>query len=190
MRPVRTRGFTLMELLVVLGIILSIIAIGIPSMVTVISNARLSGGVTNLSGLLQNCRAMAIKENKIKTAHFTVMSNGPVAYVKNAADTSLIRTNDTQAQLGAPLTKYTAPSGLLAPDPLTSAELSFTPSTNDPSFNARGLPCYYAGGTCTGSGFVYYFKDARPVGASRWAAVSISPAGRIKRWFWSGSSWN
>src|SRR5262245_3407897 len=115
MPVVRTRGFTLMELVVVLGIILSILAIGIPSMVTVISNARLSGGVTNLSGLLQNCRMMAIKENKTKSAHFTVMANGPVAYVKNATDTSDVTKSDVQAQLGAPLTKYTAPTGLSAP---------------------------------------------------------------------------
>src|SRR6188474_2706593 len=96
-------GFSLIELLIVLGIILALIAIGVPSMATIISNARLSGGVTNLSGLLQNCRMMAIKENKVKSAHFTVMANGPVAYVKNAADTSALMTADTQAQLGAPL---------------------------------------------------------------------------------------
>lgn len=190
MPGVRTRGFTLMELVVVLGVILSILAIGIPSMVTVISNARLSGGVTNLSGLLQNCRMMAIKENRTKSTHFTVMANGPVAYVKNAADTSDLDKNDVQAQLGAPLTKYTTPSGLSAPPALTSTQLTFTAVTADPSFNSRGLPCEYSGGTCTNRGFVYYFKDTRPVGASRWAAVSISPAGRIKRWMWSGTSWN
>src|SRR6185436_9644065 len=92
-------GFSLIELLIVLGIILALIAIGVPSMATIISNARLSGGVTNLSGLLQNCRMIAIKENKVKSTHFTVMSNGPVAYVKNAADTSELVKTDTQAQL-------------------------------------------------------------------------------------------
>jgi prepilin-type N-terminal cleavage/methylation domain-containing protein len=183
-------GFSLIELLIVLGIILALIAIGVPSMATIISNARLSGGVTNLSGLLQNCRMMAVKENKIKSAHFTVLGNGPVAYVKNAADTSSLETNDVQVQLGAPLTKFTTPTGTNAPPELTSTELSFTAVTSDPSFNSRGLPCEYSSGVCTSKGFVYYFKDTRPLGASRWAAVSISPAGRIKRWFWSGSHWH
>jgi hypothetical protein len=51
------------------------------------------------------------------------------------------------------------------------------------------LPCTYSGGNCTSAGFVYYFMDHRPMGRSGWAAVSISPAGRLKRWFWSGSTW-
>ena len=113
-----------------------------------------------------------------------------MAYVKNAADTSDLATADTQAQLGAPLTKFTTPTGTGAPPELTSAELSFTAVTSDPSFNSRGLPCEYVSGVCTNKGFVYYFKDTRPLGASRWAAVSISPAGRIKRWFWTGTNWN
>jgi prepilin-type N-terminal cleavage/methylation domain-containing protein len=184
------KGFSLIELLLVLGIILGLIAIGIPGMTTVISNARLSGGVTNLSGLLQNCRMMAIKENKVKSAHFTVLVNGPVAYVKNAVDTSEITKTDAQAQLGAALIKFTTPTGTNAPPALTTSELSFSAVTSDPSFNARGLPCQYFGGVCMNKGFVYYFKDTRPLGASRWAAVSVSPAGRIKPWFWTGTNWH
>jgi Tfp pilus assembly protein FimT len=184
------RGFSLIELMLVCGVILTLLAIGVPSMVTVVSNARLSGGITNLSGVLQNTRAMAVKENKTKTTHFTVMSNGPVAYVKNANDTSPLDRFDVQAQLGAPLTKYTLPTGTGAPPPISASQLSFTAITSDPSFNSRGLPCEYVSGVCTNRGFVFYFKDHRPIGVNRWAAVSISPAGRIKRWMWSGTDWH
>jgi hypothetical protein len=45
--------------------------------------------------------------------------------------------------------------------------------------------CTNAGST----GFIEYFKDNRIGGSGGWAAISITPAGRIKRWFWSGSAW-
>lgn len=182
-------GFSLLELTVVVLILLVVGTISIPTMITVISNARLRGGATNLSGLLQNCRMIAVKENKTKETRFAVMANGPVAYVKDAASTSPLSSADPQAQLGTPLTKYTVPSGVGAPPQLSTSQLGFTAVTSDPSFNSRGIPCIYSLGTCTNSGFIYYFKDKRPFGTPGWAAVSISPAGRIKRWFWNGSIW-
>jgi Tfp pilus assembly protein FimT len=183
-------GFTLLELAIVVLILMVVGTIAIPSMVNVISNARLRGGATNLSGLLQNCRMLAVKENRTKTTRFMIMANGPVAYVKNAADTSSIATKDSQVQLGTPLTKK-EPGDLGTIPQLTSTQLGFTAVSTDPSFNSRGLPCAYTflTGACSSSGFVYYFKDTRPMGASGWTAVSISPAGRIKRWFWIDSAW-
>jgi prepilin-type N-terminal cleavage/methylation domain-containing protein len=182
-------GFSLFELLIVVAVLAIIAIIAIPNMMTVISNARLQGGGTNLSGLLQNSRALAIGKNITMTTHFTVLGNGPIAYVKQATDVSGLSDKDPQVQLGAPLTKVTTPTGPGAPAVLTSGELGFTPVTTDPSFNSRGLPCAYAGGVCPPSGFVYYFRDNRPLGKSGWIAVSISPAGRIKRWIYSGTSW-
>jgi len=183
------RGFSLLELLIVVAILMVLGIIAIPNMMIVISNARLLGGGTNLSGLLQNSRALAIGKNATMTTHFTVLGSGPVAYVKEANDTSALSDKDPQVQLGAPLTKVTTPSGPGAPVALTSGELGFTPVTTDPSFNSRGLPCAYSAGVCPTSGFVYYFRDFRSMGKSGWIAVSISPAGRIKRWVHSGTSW-
>ena len=44
-------------------------------------------------------------------------------------------------------------------------------------------------GVCTNDGFLYYFKDTSRPGSKGWAALSISPAGRIKKWFWTGLAW-
>ena len=188
LRP-RERGMSLLELVVVVGIMLTLSGLAVPSMLTVISSVRLSVGISNLSGLLQNCRMLAVKENKTKTTRFTVMGNGPVAYIKDATVVTSLGTGDVQVQLGAPLTRYVTPSGSGAPAELTSTELTFTAVTSDPSFNSRGFPCEYSAGVCTIKGFVFYFKDTRPMGQSGWSAVSVSPAGRIRRWTWSGSSW-
>jgi prepilin-type N-terminal cleavage/methylation domain-containing protein len=184
------RGFSILEMLIVVAVLIILGSIAIPNMMTVISNARLQGGGTSLSGLLQNTRMQAVKKNTTMTAHFTVLGNGPVAYSKPATDSSALVATDPQAQLGAPLTKMTTPSGSGAPAALTTTELGFTAVTTDPSFNSRGLPCAYSGGNCANSGFVYYFRDSRPSGKTGWIAVSISPAGRIRRWTYSGNMWN
>ena len=95
------------------------------------------------------------------------------------------------APLEEPIMQVTAPSGPGAPtavDPVS--QLGFTPLTSDASFNSTGLPCAYNSGTCPNNGFIYYFHDSRPAGQTGWAALSISPAGRLKKWYWNGSTWN
>ena len=182
-------GFSMPELFIVLLILTVIGAIAIPNVVTVVSDARLRGGASNFSGLLQNCRMLAVKENRTKTAYLTVVGKEPIAYVKNAADSPVMTESDPKVQLGAPLVRVTTPSGPGAPSALTSATLGYTPRTDDLSFGHQGLPCAYSGGICTNYGFIYYFRDSRSHGKSGWAAISISPAGRIKRWFWNGEVW-
>jgi hypothetical protein len=158
-------------------------------MMTVISNARLQGGGTNLAGLLQNSRALAIGQNTTMTTHFDILGSGPVAFIKQADDPPVLAHLDPQVQLGAPLSKVVLPTGPGEPAALTTTELGFSAVTTDPSFNSRGLPCAYWVGVCSSTGFVFYFKDNRPMGKIGWIAVSISPAGRIKRWTYSGTSW-
>ncbi len=188
----RQSGFTLVELVMVVAILLVISAFATPYMVNVIANLRLRGGMTSLAGLFQDCRTLSIKNNRLMSTHFTVMANGPVAYVKDATVSSpTLSSTDQQVQLGAPVTYVTSLTGYSgAPTALDSTTLGFTPQSGDPTFNARGLPCAYSSGTCTTpTGYVYYFTDTRPLGANGWAAVSISPAGRVKVWMWTGSSW-
>jgi hypothetical protein len=130
-----------------------------------------------------------VKENAIMSTKFDVSDEGLIGYIKPGGDSSLPTTSDYQVQMEAPISKLTAPSGEGAPDEISTSDLGFTPQTGDPSFNSRGLPCVYDSGVCTTNvGFIYYFKDERVSGGG-WAAISISPAGRIKRWFWSGSDW-
>ena len=121
--------------------------------------------------------------------HMIDEPHGLIAYVKKAADTSDLATSDSQVQLQAPIARMTSLSGPSAPAELDADILGFNPSNSDISFNSRGMPCLYSGGYCTNRGFRYYFKDDRSLGESRWSAMSISPVGRIKKWFWNGSAW-
>ena len=164
-----------------------------------IANMKLRSSMTSVSGLLQNTRAIAVQQNVVKTAcHFnrTAAPYSLVYFVKNGVDctTATMASTDPQIEMEAPITVYTSPSGTGAPAALdNSTQLGVTtaPLTTDPSFNSRGIPCQYvsAGSCTTNLSFVEYFKDNRIGGSGGWAAISISPAGRIRRWFWNGSSW-
>ena len=143
-----------------------------------------------MSGLLQACRMEAVKKNEALTTHFDDDGETLMGWVKPVAAAPLpISSRDLQAQWEAPVIKMPSPTGVGAPTTISTSVLGFTPLTDDPSFNTRGLPCYWNGTSCVNSGFLYYFKDTSRQGSQGWAALSISPAGRIKKWFWTGSAW-
>jgi Tfp pilus assembly protein FimT len=187
-------GFSMIELMTVAAVSMVITMTAVPNMLDSIGILRLRASMTSLEGVLQNCRMLAVKQNRTMSTHFTVTtngaSNGVLAYVKNASDPNPVLTSDSQVQLEQPVTRSATLSGPGAPTiTLDSSILGFTPQTGDPSFMTTGLPCLYSGGNCTINGFVYYFHDARPAPKTGWAAISISPAGRLKKWFWNGSAW-
>jgi type IV fimbrial biogenesis protein FimT len=174
-------GFTLLELLVVMGVITIMAAITVPSMLGAISHTKLRAASSDLAGLLQSGRVQAIKRNRTITVEIARRSDVPFAFVTNV-DASVV---GPEVQLGASTMKVGEPAG--TPPALTAAVLSFTPVNDKVSFSPRGLPCKYAAGKCTAAGFVYYLMDSSQPKA--WTAVSISPGGRIKQWFWNGVSW-
>ena len=184
-------GFTLLETMMVVALAAVVTITALPKMTNAIANAKLRASMTSLSGLYQNTRMVAVQQNRTKTAKFSGGSTTRlIGYIRDAGDTSALTTFDSQVEMEAPITKLTTPSGTGAPAPLSAATLGYTPQTGDPSFNSRGLPCLYSAGTCpTNYGFIYYFKDARIASPGGWAAIAVSPAGRIKRWFWNGSAW-
>ncbi len=184
----RQRGFSILEVAIVSSIVMVLAVIATPNMINVVSNARLRGAATSLSGLLQNSRATAAKLNRTETVRFVSVSMGPYAYVKDANSTSTtLETTDPQVQLGAPIIQMTTPNGGVSE--LDSTTLGFTALTYPelPSFNPWGMPCKYSGGNCVSNGYVFYFTDTRR--NNGWTAVSISPAGRVKQWFWYGTAW-
>ena len=183
-------GFTLLEVIIVAAIGMVITATALPNMTTAISNMRMRSSMTSLAGVLQNSRMLAVKQNRHMTTYFDPNTYGVIAYVKLASDTSVTYTAaDSQVVLEAPVVRVLAPSGLGAPPALDTTVLGFTPETSNPSFNPTGLPCSYLSGLCANHGFAYYFHDTRPQGQMGWAALSISPAGRLKKWYWNGSAW-
>jgi len=184
----RSAGFTLIELMVVLAIVGIMSAVAVPSLLTAVAHTRMRGAASNLAGLLQSSRMQAVKENRTKTLHFVTRGNVPFAFGKNVDDTSADSANTSrEVQLGTSSFQLAVPSG--TPPVLTAAVLSYTPLDYPEliSFNPRGTPCKYVSGVCTTSGFIYYIQDSSQTSA--WSAVSISPGGRVKQWFWNGQAW-
>jgi hypothetical protein len=175
--------------MIVTGIGMVVTATALPNVVNGMAIMRLRANITSLSGVIQNCRMLSVKQNQIMSTHYAATSTGVVAYVKAATDSTTYTSHNSQVELEAPVTQTTAPSGPYAPSALDSSTLGFTPQTGDPSFTVTGLPCAYANGVCTITGFVYYFYDNRAGSQQGWGALSISPAGRLKKWYWTGTSW-
>ena len=181
-------GFSLLEVMAAAGIGMILSATIIPNMVNGISTMQMRSNMTSLAGVVQNCRMLAVRNNRVMSTHFSATPTGVLAYVKSASDNSSVAKSDSQVELEAPVSQVISPSGAGAPTAMDSSTLGFTPQTGDPSFNTSGLPCVYSSGSiCSNFGFVYYFHDSRPAPQTGWAALTISPAGRLKKWYWNGA---
>ena len=99
-------GFSLLEVMGVTIISMVVTMTALPNMVAGIGNVRLRSSMTSLAGVLQNCRMLAVKQNRTMSTHFLTTSygssTGVMAYVKLASDSSSLGTGDSQVQLEQP----------------------------------------------------------------------------------------
>lgn len=193
LRSLRAAGFSMLELMIVLSMILAATTIAVPSMITVVANARLHQGMGNLSSLFQNGRTLAVRGNSITRIRFQLVNNNWMAFVDNGVNPTGLTSTVPQLALPVNFSKVGPPSGG-APTPLDAATCgsTITPDTTDDTyFNQLGIPCQYSSGACSSSqAFAYYFTYQGSANMStNWAAMCVSPAGRIKTWYWSGSAW-
>jgi len=195
-RPKHAGGFSMVELLVVVAIVIGLTAISLPTLTTLAATTKMRGAMGNLSGLYQNARSMAVKQNKITRVRFQFSNNRWVVFVDNGTSPTGLTTATPQIYLPAQMSKVSPPSGGAgAPtalnDTICGASTSSTlDTTDDTYFNQMGLPCLYSAGACSAGGpFAYYFNYAGTLGGASWSAVCVSPAGRLKAWYWTGSSW-
>lgn len=190
-------GFSLIELLVVVAILLVVAAFAIPTITTTLDTFRIRGTLSSAANMALKGRFQAIKKDSCQRIHFSTVGNNVVLFVTDATDAAVApAANDPalSAQLWLPHS-FSIPGvptgGPTQLTPLIMWGTNLAPNINvDPYFNSRGLPCLpVAGGPCNQTnGFVYYYRY-RNGGTTRWAATSISPAGRIESWFWNGKAW-
>ena len=185
-------GFTIIELVLVVAIILTLTAIAVPPLPKVIAASQIRGGMGDLSGLFQNARNIAVRQNTISRVRFQSTSNRWTAYIDNGANPTGLTTTTPRVVLPPQFKKVSPPSGG-TPSAISSTTCGSGTSldtTDGTYFSQTGSPCVYSGGVCTTSqAFTYYFTYSENSSNPNWAALCISPAGRLKAWYWTGGAW-
>lgn len=187
------RGFSLVELLVVVAIIMVISAVAVPSVLNSIAASRLRGATTDVGGLLQRMRMMAVRENKFYTAYCPNLGSTPNCsrlWIDSNGDGTY---NPGEFVINFPtgvtLTTSSAPTGLTVGGQ--------TPGTGAPGFDARGMPCTPnatpSAATCTQSSsgaptYAYYLTTSQGFKAAQWMAVSVASGGRVQVWRYDNGS--
>ncbi len=211
-------GFSLLELMMVVAIMLVVAAYAIPIWTTAIRTSRIRGAETAYAGLLQMARTRAVNDDRyysvyIKTATATTpqmayvdiypqningtSGNGPTGnYVAGPPSDPMV----TLSPEAVPQTAGSAPNTNNLYTSFCSTCMSTNPAiilNTPPAWGPDGLPCApttSAGGTglvCNSAGgpiaYVAFFQSASN---NEWDAVTISPAGRIKTWYYTGAAWS
>jgi len=193
MTPKRGRGFSLIELIIVVAMIMILAAISVPRLLNTVSDINLRYAATNISGLLQAARMQGVRKNTFYTVQPTTLSTGGTGYYAHVQGGSYA-VGDPLLPLGSQITAYMglgsgAPNESTFASGTSSSGLSFAPNAGPdaPSFNARGLPCIGvpATGACPlvpGQGFVMFLSKSSAVGNVSWASIAITPSGHIQIW--------
>ncbi len=185
------RGFSLIELLIVMAVVLILAAFTTPITLNTMDSYRMRGSMTSVSGLAQRCRLLALQSNTTSRMYFTTNNGAVTMYCKATnASTQTLQTSDPQLTLDPRFSIGATPGTTLTANAMWGSTGNQFGANSDPYFNSRGLPCQVpnAGAACsTIYGYVYYFKYSTRT--TRWTAVSVSPASRMQNWFLNGSSW-
>lgn len=188
------RGFTLAEMIVVVALVLVVSGLSIPNFTRAIDTSRLKGAAQTLAAEYQDARIRATQQD---TSYAVLVS--PVGIAPNQACIDL--DGDGICGAGDPVTTFPSQvtvsnAGVpvkLGPAQLPYQNIANTESSSAPGnglvWNALGLPCQVnAGAQCTAWGWVQYLQLQRSNGEVMYAAVSVSPTGRVKTWTFIPSS--
>ncbi len=201
----RARGFSLIELLIVVFIVLVLAAIVIPNVLLAVSNLKLRSSASDLAGLMQQARILAAKNNAPFVVLYGTRNGAQIAYIRDSRNglaggyvtpEPLVEFSGTTVPAaGAPTGgSGQPPAYVLAGDTGTGSY----DNTSTLGYTGRGLPCNYdttATPPCStppAKYFVYYLTETR-VGQAGWAAVVVTKSGRCKIVAWSGDPvqpWN
>jgi prepilin-type N-terminal cleavage/methylation domain-containing protein len=188
-------GVTLAELLIVLTIVAVVAGMSIPSLSRTIENAQLKGATQSLAAVYQQARVLATQDN---TSYEVLVTPGG----SGAAQACIDLDGDGICGRGEPVTVFSQRvivSNVGVPLKMGSTTLGFVPQDTEHSqmydqqnqlapglaWNGRGIPCertLSSTAPCLAIGWVQYLQFQRSSGNIAYAAVSVSPTGRVRTW--------
>lgn len=196
----RERGLTLIELCAVLGILMIMGGMLFISAVKAVQNIRLYQSATSYANLLQQARMRAVQDDRYYTVLTSTGSQSPSAFVDlngsgsyAAGDPTMVFSQNVSPKPFssgpglADLKSKFLPAGVLG-------QGSVNTTAPGPTFGPRGLPCTPNAGTCPyqtplgmPTSYITFLQNSQ---STKWEAVTVTPAGRIRIWSYDGTSWS
>jgi prepilin-type N-terminal cleavage/methylation domain-containing protein len=188
------RGFSLLELLIVLAITLVIGAMMTPKIAASMAGYEVRQSASQVAGLLQRARIAAVQANQPVRMRTGADASGRQRVWVDLPGGTAGTFDPGEPTIILPRKITLLPAGPGDPKAaLTSNNTTW--NAPDAQFNGRGLPCVTVGAVCmnlTGGnqqGYLYYVKGDAVLGVNAWAAVVVTPGGRIKSLMYSGTSY-
>jgi len=194
------RGFSLLELCLVLAILMIVAAMVFINAVSAVRNIRLTQSATSYANLLQHARIRAVQDDTYYTVRTVASTDPPMAFLDLNKTGTFSPTAPTDPMIA--FLQDVTPK-LFGDGPgLADLKSRFLPTaggstvdTNDPgpTFGPRGIPCKpssLSGGTCpsmTPTSYITFLQNAQ---SKKWEAVTVTPAGRIGIWSYNGTNWS
>lgn len=217
MKKKRQVGFSLTELVIVVAIAFVLLALAMPEIVNALKNNRLRQAAVDYANLLQTARMRAVQDDQYysvlgstgtSTACLDLSQSGTTpCTAPNGSNPPAVNFHPTvqiQSSTSSSIPSRSNLEGQYLPSNCGTNAACVSVDPNVPTFSSRGLPC----GTTTSSGsticnYLYtgtggiYGTSNVPVAfeiflqntqTTAWEAVTVSPAGRIREWYYDGSS--
>jgi type II secretory pathway pseudopilin PulG len=218
MTKTHEQGFSIIELLITLGIGMILMAMAMPLVNTTINMSRLRGAAGDYANLLQTARMRAVSDDRYYNVVNTI--GPPTALLPmNAFVNTGVNSGPGATGAPNPANAYTVGDPVvyfnrvvLLRDPTTAPGLAdlrtrylpagaignvaINPPTNPwgPTFGPRGLPCAptaITGGQCL------YTQANSPIAfevflqnqqTGIWEAVTVNPSGRLRQWHYNAGT--